>query len=184
MSSMKDHTDADLVRESLSGNARAFDALVRKYEKPIFNLALRMTKDRDDAADVAQSVFVKAYQKLDSFDETHEFFSWIYRIAINESINFKKRTKRLDEYESGVSAVLSPTQEAAHGADVLRDEIVGAIETLTMDYQIVIVLRHFHDFSYEEMAEVLSVPEKTIKSRLFTARQQLKEVLATKGITQ
>lgn len=143
-----------------------------------------MLKDRDDAADVAQSVFVKAYEKLDSFDTNHEFFSWIYRIAINESINFQKRTKRLDEYESGVTAVLAPTQEAEHGADVLRDEIVDAIETLTMDYQIVIVLRHFHDFSYEEMAEVLSVPEKTIKSRLFTARQQLKEVLATRGITQ
>ena len=184
MSSMKEHADPELVRESLLGNQRAFEVLVRKYEKPIFNLALRMLKDRDDAADVAQSVFVKAYEKLDSFDQSHEFFSWIYRIAINESINFKKRTKRLDEYESGVSAVLSPTQEAAYGADVLRDEIVGAIETLTMDYQIVIVLRHFHDFSYEEMAEVLSVPEKTIKSRLFTARQQLKEVLATKGITQ
>lgn len=184
MSSMKDHTDAELVRETLSGNQRAFEVLVRKYEKPIYNLALRMLKDRDDAADVSQSVFVKAYQKLDSFDESHGFFSWIYRIAINESINFKKRTKRLDEYESGVTAALKPTQEEEHGAVELRDEIVDAIEMLTMDYQLVIVLRHFHDFSYEEMAEVLSVPEKTVKSRLFTARQQLKEILATKGITR
>lgn len=181
---MKDHADAQLVRECLAGNQRAFETLVRKYEKPIFNLALRMLKDRDDAADVAQTVFVKAYEKLDSFDETHGFFSWIYRIAINESINFNKRTKRLDEYESGVTAVLPPNQEEKHGAAVLRDEMIEAIEMLTLDYQMVIVLRHFHDFSYDEMAEVLSVPEKTVKSRLFTARQQLKEILATKGITR
>lgn len=181
---MKDHADAELVRACLSGDQKAFETLVRKYEKPIYNLALRMLKDRDDAADVAQTVFVKAYQKLDSFDESHEFFSWVYRIAINESINFKKRTKRLDEYESGVSAALQANQEQAHGAEVLRDEMIDAIERLTMDYQMVIVLRHFHDFSYEEMAEVLSVPEKTVKSRLFTARQQLKEILATKGITR
>ncbi len=181
---MKDHADAELVRQCLSGNQKAFETLVRKYEKPIFNLALRMLKDRDDAADVAQTVFVKAYQKLDSFDESHEFFSWIYRIAINESINFQKRVKRLDEYESGVTAALQADQEQAHGAQVLRDEMIDAIERLTMDYQMVIVLRHFHDFSYEEMAEVLSVPEKTVKSRLFTARQQLKDILSEKGITR
>jgi RNA polymerase sigma-70 factor (ECF subfamily) len=181
---MKDHADAELVRACLAGNQKAFETLVRKYEKPIYNLALRMLKDPDDAADVAQSVFVKAYQKLDSFDEAHEFFSWVYRIAINESINFKKRTKRLDEYESGVTAAMSATQDQAHGAEVLRDEMIDAIERLTMDYQMVIVLRHFHDFSYEEMADVLSIPEKTVKSRLFTARQQLKDILTEKGITR
>ncbi len=181
---MKDHADAELVRACLSGNQRAFETLVRKYEKPIFNLALRMLKDPDDAADVAQTAFVKAYQNLDSFDEAHEFFSWIYRIAINESINFRKRTKRLDEYESGVTAALSATQEQAHGAEVLRDEMIDAIERLTMDYQMVIVLRHFHDFTYEEMADVLAIPEKTVKSRLFSARQQLKEILSAKGITR
>ncbi|MCI0452771.1 MAG: sigma-70 family RNA polymerase sigma factor [Candidatus Latescibacteria bacterium] len=181
---MREHADAELVRACLSGNQKAFEILVRKYEKPIYNLALRMLKDRDDAADVAQTVFVKAYEKLESFDEAHEFFSWIYRIAINESINFNKRTKRHDEYESGVTAALSATQEQAHGAEVLRDEMIDAIERLTMDYQMVIVLRHFHDFSYEEMADVLSIPEKTVKSRLFTARAQLKEILSAKGITR
>ncbi len=181
---MKDHADAELVRACLSGNQKAFETLVRKYEKPIYNLALRMLKDPDDAADVAQTAFVKAYQKLDSFDDSYEFFSWIYRIAINESINFNKRTKRLDEYESGVTAALSPTQEQSHGAHVLRDEMIDAIERLTMDYQMVIVLRHFHDFTYEEMADILSIPEKTVKSRLFTARQQLKDILSEKGITR
>lgn len=178
---MTDHADADLVRECLAGEPRAFETLVHKYEKPIFNLALRMLKDRDDAMDVAQTVFVKAYEKLDSYDDKHGFFSWVYRIAINESINFKKRSKRQDEYESGVTAALAPTQEADRHADALSDEIERAIEMLKVDYRMVIVLKHFQDFSYEEMAEVLQIPEKTVKSRLFTARQQLKEILDAKG---
>ena len=184
MSSLNAHTDADLVRECLAGNQRAFETLVRKYEKPIFNVALRILKDRDDAMDVAQTVFVKAYEKLESFDEKREFFSWIYRIAINESINASKRMRRQDEYESGVTAALPATQEEQRSAEVLSEEIERAIEVLTLDYRMVIVLRHFHDFSYQEMAEILDIPEKTVKSRLFTARQQLKEILTARGISR
>lgn len=184
MSSLKAHTDAELVRECLGGNQRAFETLVRKYEKPIFNVALRILKDRDDAMDVAQTVFVKAYEKLESFDEKREFFSWIYRIAINESINASKRTRRQDEYESGVTAALPASQEEQRSAEILSEEIERAIEVLTLDYRMVIVLRHFHDFSYQEMAETLDIPEKTVKSRLFTARQQLKEILTARGVSR
>jgi RNA polymerase sigma-70 factor, ECF subfamily len=181
---MNAHDDAALVRETLAGNQRAYETLVRQYEKPIYNLALRMLKDRDDAMDVAQTVFVKAYEKLGSYNEKHGFFSWIYRIAINESINFAKRLKRQDEYESGVTAALAPTQEDQRSADVLGEEIDRAIEMLKLDYRMVIVLKHFHDFSYGEMAEVLGIPEKTVKSRLFSARQQLKEILSARGVTR
>jgi RNA polymerase sigma-70 factor (ECF subfamily) len=176
--------DAGLVRATLAGDQRAFETLVRQYEKPIYNLALRMVRDRDDAMDIVQTVFVKVYEKLGSYDEQHGFFSWLYRIAINESINFTKRSRRHDEYESGVTAALQPTQEAAHGAERLSDEIVGALEMLKPDYRIVIVLRHFHDYSYEEMAEMLAIPEKTVKSRLFSARQLLKEILESRGVTR
>ncbi|MDH4036480.1 MAG: sigma-70 family RNA polymerase sigma factor [Candidatus Krumholzibacteria bacterium] len=184
MSSLKAHTDAELVRECLSGNQRAFETLVRKYEKPIYNVALRILKDPDDAMDISQTVFVKAYEKLESFDEKREFFSWIYRIAINESINASKKTRRQDEYESGVTAALPPTQEEQRNAEILSEEIERAIEVLTLDYRMVIVLRHFHDFSYQEIAEILDIPEKTVKSRLFTARQQLKDVLTARGVTR
>jgi RNA polymerase sigma-70 factor (ECF subfamily) len=182
---MKDaNADATLVRECLAGNQRAFETLVRKYQKPLFNLALRMVKDRDDAMDVVQGVFVKVYQKLDSYDENHGFFSWIYRITINEAINFSKRARREDEYESGVTVALPATQEAARSAQALSEEIDRAIAMLKLDYRMVIVLKHFHDFSYQEMAEVLGIPEKTVKSRLFTARQQLKEILTARGVTE
>jgi RNA polymerase sigma-70 factor (ECF subfamily) len=182
---MKDaNADAILVRECLAGDSRAFEALVRKYQKPLYNLALRMVRDRDDAMDVLQAVFVKVYQKLDSYDEKHGFFSWIYRITINESINFAKRARRGDEYESGITAAYQPAQESAQDARALEEEIEQAIAMLKLDYRTVIVLRHYHDFSYEEMAEVLMIPEKTVKSRLFSARQQLKEILTRRGITQ
>ena len=94
MSSLNDTRaeDANLVRQCLAGDTRAFDALVRKYHKPLYHLALRMVRDRDDAMDIVQGVFVKVYQKLGSYDERHEFFSWIYRITINESINFASRS--------------------------------------------------------------------------------------------
>jgi RNA polymerase sigma-70 factor (ECF subfamily) len=184
MSSLKAHTDAELVRECLAGNQRAFETLVRKYEKPIYNVALRILRDPDDAMDIVQTVFVKAYEKLESFDEKREFFSWIYRIAINESINASKKTRRQDEYQSGVTAALPPSQEDQRNAEILSGEIERAIEVLTLDYRMVIVLRHYHDFSYGEIAEILDIPEKTVKSRLFTARQQLKEILTARGVTR
>jgi len=182
---MKDtNADATLVRECLAGDTRAFDALVRKYQKPLYHLALRMVRDRDDAMDIVQGVFVKVYQKLDSYDERRGFFSWIYRITINESINFSNRSKRSQEYESGVTVSLAPEQDAAHRQTALSEEIEKAIAMLKLDYRMVIVLKHYHDFSYVEMAEVLEIPEKTVKSRLFSARQQLKEILTTMGVTE
>jgi RNA polymerase sigma-70 factor, ECF subfamily len=184
MSPMNAHADAELVRECLAGSQKAFEMLVRKYEKPIYNVALRMLRDPDDAMDVAQTVFVKTYEKLGQFNEKHGFFSWIYRIAINESINFSKRARRHDEYESGVTAALAPTQEEQYSTGALGEEIDRAIEMLKLDYRMVIVLKHFHDFSYQEMAEILGIPEKTVKSRLFSARQQLKDILAAKGVAR
>jgi RNA polymerase sigma-70 factor, ECF subfamily len=185
MSIVKDpNADTSLVRQCLAGDSRAFDALVRKYQKPLYHLALRMVRDRDDAMDIVQGVFVKVYQKLDSYDDRHEFFSWIYRITINESINFTNRAKRVEEYQSGESVVLAPTQETMRSAEALSEKIAGAIEMLKPDYRMVILLKHYHDMSYQEMAEVLGVPEKTVKSRLFTARQQLKEILGARGITE
>jgi RNA polymerase sigma-70 factor (ECF subfamily) len=134
--------------------------------------------------DIVQGVFVKVYQKLGSYDGRHEFFSWIYRITINESINFASRSKRNEEYQSGETVVLAPTQEAARSAAALGEQIADAIAVLKMDYRMVIVLKHYNDFSYREIAGMLGIPEKTVKSRLFSARQQLKEILTARGVTQ
>ena len=181
---MTARNDADLVAECIGGSNPAFETLMRKYYRPVYNVALRMLKEPTDAEDIAQTVFIKAYEKLDTYNPRHQFFSWIYRIAINESINASKKTKRLDEYESGVSAALKETQVENVGQDELAEALDGAITLLTVDYRMVIVLRHYHDFTYEEMGEILDIPEKTVKSRLFTARQRLKEILEKQGVVR
>lgn len=179
---MKERSDAVLVDQCLKGDNSAFEALVLEYQKPIYNLALRMVRVPEDAEDIVQTVFVKAYEKLDSYNPAHRFFSWIYRIAVNESINFCKRNKKTDEYESGVKAAVGPTQEEDYRAGVLGKCVGDAIGCLKVDYRLVIVLKHYHDFSYKEMSDVLQIPEKTVKSRLFSARQQLKIILEREGI--
>ncbi len=181
---MSERDDSALVLDCLNGNNRAFEELIRRYEGAIHNLALRMTRDPDDAMDVCQTVFAKAYQKLSSFQRDRQFFSWIYRIAVNESINWTKKRKFHDEYESGAVALDAPSPEQSFSKDEVADEVEDAIGMLKTDYKMVIVLKHFHDFSYSEMSDVLGIPEKTVKSRLFSARQQLKHILERKGITR
>ncbi len=181
---MKANNDAVLVTECMAGNERAFETLVRKYQKPIYNLALRVVRDPEDAEDIVQTVFIKAYEKLSSFDRSRQFFSWIYRIAVNESINFSKQRKRLEEYESGVTAVNSLTPEKSYHDQELSQRIGRAISLLKMDYRLVLVLKHYHDMSYQEIGDILQIPEKTVKSRLFTARQLLKEILEKEGIRE
>lgn len=179
---MKERNDSMLVDQCLKGDNRAYETLVLTYEKPIYNLALRMVKVPEDAEDIAQTVFVKAYEKLDSYNPAHRFFSWIYRIAVNESINFCKRNRRTEDYESGVTGSDKETPEQSFRDGELSENIGSAIAQLKLDYRLVIVLKHFHDFSYQEMGEILQIPEKTVKSRLFTARQQLKVILEKEGI--
>ena len=169
---MNAHDDAALVAACLDGDNSAFEVLVGRYHRPIYNLALRMLKDPDEAADIAQTAFVKAYEKLNTYDSRHQFFSWLYRIAINESINQTKRAKRLDEYESGVTAVFQKTPSDEYRVDELAGQIGEAILLLKVDYRMVIVLKHYHDFSYQEMGDMLGIPEKTLALPLPKLYQQ------------
>ncbi len=169
------------VSQCLEGNKDAFGFIVDKYERAIFNIALRIVKEYDDARDITQSVFVKAYEKLDSYNSSFKFFSWIYRIAINESLNFVNR-KKPDETvdERFVAPTISPVDQLQ--VSELNASIQQALARLKPDYRAVIVLKHFKELSYREMSEVLQIPEKTVKSRLFSARQLLKVILVEQGI--
>ncbi len=169
------------VRECREGNTRAFEPLVNEYKKPVYNAALRMVGDPDDAADITQSVFVKAFTKLHTYDERYKLFSWLYRMAINESINFLKEKRRFQSLDEDVAAP-EELPEAHVDGERLNKEIQEGLMQLKPDYRAVLVLKHFHDLSYEEVSRVLDVPEKTVKSRLFTARQLLKDVLSKRGI--
>lgn len=176
----EDADDGTLVRRCCDGDRRAFDALVARYQKTVYNAALRMLHDREEARDVAQTVFLKAYEHLAQYDPKFKFYSWIYRIALNESINALQRRHRnepLTEQERDDHA--GPDDEV--GSAQASRRVQAALMTLRPDYRAVIVLKHFLDSSYEDMSEILGIPDKTVKSRLFTARQALKEALNGHG---
>ena len=167
--------DHELVDRCLRGDLEAFAPLVARYQKPLFNVALRMVRDREDARDITQTAFVKAYEKLRSFDRRHRFFSWIYRIAVNECLNFVSRRRPERPLLADVPASDDPQRDAE--ASELAARVQDALVTLTPDYRLVVILRHFLGLSYVEMSETLMIPEKTVRSRLYTARQRLAEVL-------
>jgi len=179
---MTERSDEDLVRECRQGDRRAFDALIQRHQRTVFNLTLRMMRDPDDAADVTQSVFIKVYEKLGGFNERFKFFSWLYKIAVNESLNALHQKKRFDGL-NGVD-VAAETVEDEDDAAAQERKIQDGLMMLKVDHRTVIVLKHMQGLSYEEIGQVLDLPEKTVKSRLFTARQVLKDILKKKGLGQ
>jgi RNA polymerase sigma-70 factor (ECF subfamily) len=179
---MNEEVDARIVRDCLAGDPQAFASLVERYERPVYNVALRMLRNPEDARDIAQTVFMKAYQNLSNYDSQHKFYSWIYRMAINESLNILRVRDRsagpVDEQFA---------DECAGPSDLLADEqtrdvVLEAVDQLKPEYRAVIVLRYFVDRNYEDMSEILGIDAKTVKSRLYTARQLLKDQLALRKL--
>jgi RNA polymerase sigma-70 factor (ECF subfamily) len=178
---MTEQSDEDLVRQCRSGEIKSFDLLIERHQRTIFNLALRMVRNSDDAADVSQSVFVKAYENLERFDPQFKFFSWLYRIAVNESLNALEQKKRFEGLEGNDLAADTADEK---DDDTVREErrIQDGLMMLSVDQRAVIVLKHMQGLSYREIAQILDLPEKTIKSRLFSARQTFKDILKKKGV--
>jgi RNA polymerase sigma-70 factor, ECF subfamily len=179
---MKEDVDAAAVRDCLAGDPRAFATLVERYERPVYNVALRMLRNSEDARDIAQTVFMKAYQNLASFDPQYKFYSWIYRMAINESLN----SQRVRDRGMGPVDELIPDESAGPsellGDEQTREQVLEAVDKLKPEHRAVIVLRYFVDRNYEDMAEILGIDAKTVKSRLYEARQLLKEQLALRKL--
>ena len=176
-----DNRDQALVKRCQRGDRKALEELIGYYEKPVFNAAYRILGNPDDAADITQVVFMKAFEHLGQYDPKYKFFSWIYRIAINEAINQLKRGRNqqpLDDTE--VAGTRSP--EANVEAGDLYREIQDGLMRLSEDYRTVIVLRHFSECSYQQISEILQIPEKTVKSRLYSARQVMKDTLQSRGV--
>jgi RNA polymerase sigma-70 factor, ECF subfamily len=171
-------TDAAAVRRCLDGDDAAFGAIVGRYQQVLFNVAFRMLGDYEEARDAAQSAFVKAYENLGTYDPRRRFFSWIYRILMNECLNLRRQPAvRLRTGPIDGMAADDRTPDSVEAAERRRD-VKQAILKLPPDYREVIVLRHFAALSYEEMSEAIGVPAKTVKSRLYSARQQLATELA------
>jgi len=177
---MNEDSDGTLVQRCRDGDRNAFGTLVDRYQKPVYNAALRMLRNPEDARDVAQTVFLKVYEHLGDYDPTHKFYSWIYRIALNESINVLDRRRRLEPISGDeIDERLGAEDEVASEQSAQR--VQRALMTIKPEYRAVIVLKHFLELSYEDVGQVLQLPEKTVKSRLFTARQLLKDALQASG---
>lgn len=169
--------DNELVLRCKRGDRDAFAALLVRYEKPVFNAAYRMLNSREDAQDVAQAVFLKTYEKLEGFNANYRFFSWIYRITLNESIDCLKRRNRSEGLgHEPASETVGPAQAAE--LSERRRRIESALMDIKPEYRAVIVLKHFLDCNYAEISEILDISESKVKSRLYSGRQLLKESLA------
>lgn len=177
---MLETEDYVYVRECLQGHTEAFEKLVEKYQRPIFNTALRLVKDHEDAQDITQSVFLKAYEKLKSYKPKHKFYSWIYRIAVNTSLNHIYQQKNREEISETMRSAEKNPEEKYQEVE-LSERIQDALMQLSLDYRLIIILRHFEQMTYKEMSYILEIPEKTVKSRLYTARQLLAEILIKAG---
>jgi RNA polymerase sigma-70 factor, ECF subfamily len=181
--------EAVLVTQSKEGDSRAFNELVRRYESKIFRLAQHITQNREDAEDVLQESFLKAYEHLDQFKGDSKFYTWIVRIAVNQALMKLRRRKTskavsLDEQiDTGEDTVVR--EIAAWGEDpeerFSREELGSildeAIQSLDPPYRSVFVLRDIEELSTEETAEALSLSVPAVKSRLLRARLQLREKL-------
>jgi len=176
--------DRDLVAKASRGNVDAYNLLVSRWEKRVFNYILRLVRNREDALDLSQDVFLKAYQNLGKLDDAARFAPWLYRIAHNESFSLLRRKRPNGEELPGdnEAAVLPHSGPRFGSSTMLPVEtsiaVARAMERLNEEQREAVVLKIYEGFKFEEMAEVLGCPVSTVKSRLYTALDLLKDTLA------
>ena len=178
-------SDSELVKQCQAGGKSAFQELVSRYHQKVYMVSLGLLRNREDAQDVAQEAFFRAYRKINSFQGGSTFYTWIYRIAVNISIDTQRRQKRnpLDFRES-MDGVLEAQNEVARDpfADVhekeLREKLTKAINELTPEHKAVIVLRTIEGMSYKDIGQILGCSEGTVMSRLHYARKKLQDKLS------
>ena len=184
------HPDVLLVEQAKGGDVKAFEKLVRQYDRQVFRIANHITQNREDAEDVVQDAFLKAYQKLDQFQGNSKFYTWLVRIAVNESLMRlrKRRTGKMVSIDEDVQtdegsmprdlADWSPDPESLYGQSEMGEILRKTIQGLPQGFRVVFVLRDVAGLSTEETAETLGLSVPAVKSRLLRARLQLRERLS------
>lgn len=184
--------EASIVRKVLGGDANAFETLVLEYEKNVYNIALRMTSNSEDAADMTQEAFIKAYNSLQSFRGDSKFSVWLYRIVSNVCLDFLRSKNRRPtvslsvEDDDGEDAQLDVADESQSPELLLdrkltRDSVRRGLDSLPPDYRQILLLREIQGLSYDEIAQALSLEVGTVKSRIFRARKRLCTFLIDDG---
>jgi RNA polymerase sigma-70 factor (ECF subfamily) len=184
--------DSELVVSAIAGREDSFEELVRRYQRPISAYVYRMVGDYDAALDLTQEVFIKIYGSLVRYRPEFKFSTWIYKIAHNAAIDhlrrFSSREQGLMSEVEGEQRELRiesrrPTPEQESERAERRAEIESVVEQLPGTYKELIILRHSHDLSYDEIAEVTGLPLGTVKNRLFRAREVMRQEFLQRGIT-
>jgi RNA polymerase sigma-70 factor (ECF subfamily) len=177
-------TDQQLVARVQTGDSRAFDLLVLKYQHKIFSLIGRYVHDADEVQDVAQEAFIKAYRALPKFRGDSQFYTWLYRIAVNTAKNhLVSRSRRppgsdvdvedAEYYEGGAALRDIETPENALFGAELKQVVEAAISDLPDDLRTAVTLREFDGLSYEDIADIMDCPVGTVRSRIFRAREAI-----------
>lgn len=184
--------DCDLVTRAIAGREDGFEELVRRYQRPIAAYVYRMVGDYDAALDLTQEVFIKVYGSLARYRSEYKFSTWIYKIAHNAAVDHLRRHSTREQslvkqsegeqYDLPIeSGRLTPEQESEKAERCA--EIEAVVRQLPAAYRELIVLRHSHDLSYDEIAEVMGLPLGTVKNRLFRAREVMRQQFVQRGIT-
>ncbi len=185
-------SDIDLIARALGGREDGFEELVRRYQRPITGYVFRMLNDYEASLDVTQEVFIKVYNSLNRYSSDYKFSTWLYRIAHNAAIDHMRRnsvnqqsleTENADgTYQLQLESP-NPTPEQDRERSEWRTEIEAVVKCLPAPYRDLILLRHSRDLSYDEIAEVTSLPLGTVKNRLFRAREMMRDIFIERGFT-
>lgn len=184
-------SDRELVDWSRDGDMAAYDELIRRYQERVYSTVYNMTSNHEDAADLVQEAFVKAWQALERFKGDSSFYTWIYRIAVNRTLNFLKSKKNrvrklsLNDLDSGaendpelVALISHQTPRRAANLSELQIKLNEALQHLSEAHRTVVVLHDIQGLPHDEIAEIMKCNPGTVRTRLFYARQQLQGILA------
>src|SRR5271154_2681246 len=182
--------EMDLVRRAQRGDLGAYDELVHRYQERIYATVYHMTSNHEDANDLTQETFIKAYRALKTFKGDSSFYTWVYRIAVNKTINFLKQRKNrvhmsLNDVDFNaendpdlVALVSEKTPRRDLGLVELQDKLNGAMQKLSEHHRMVVTLHDIQGLSHEEIGKIMDCNVGTVRSRLFYARQQLQAYLS------
>ena len=175
---MEAPSDRDLINLARRGQAEAFGELVRIHQTSIFNVCYRMTGERREAEDLAQEAFIRAYERIGTFDVERPFGPWMRRVAANVCLNHLSAQKPEEaEFDDEREVVNAPSKEASREVQEEAEQIRMALASLPSHYRAVIELRHYQELSYDEIAAAMKIPLSDVKSHLFRARKLLAEKL-------
>ncbi len=179
-------SDDVLIERVKKGDQEAFNPLVERYKLPLYKVMYRMVYNRDDAEDLVEEAFIKAFRSLKKFETGRPFYAWICRIAVNNAINYLRKEKRaqvqpLEFVEHRLAAKKGDPVKMTE-QKVLQEKIAASMARLPEDDRTILILRVDEEFSYEEISKILNIPRGTVMSRLARARQRLREIFREMGV--